>query len=855
MALDSTKSPWPASFYSPLPADPRRRPKLGRGIPCGSWLDIVSAKDYKFFKAREPSLTMKPSFEDLKKLCPDIPDGLLRDHLERLGENYYDIFTLLQVVSHLRSLAGLRKEHPVDVLFEEGQGNAIACTVLAYDYPSEFSLITGVLSATGFNILSGNVFTYTHDKAGKRRMIIDRFGGVVQTGQSIEQWKSAFKSALNGIIARLEKGAPDCLAEARQSVNEMVAARLVRLKLSAESVLYPVNIEVSDAAGYTRLRVLSQDTPAFLYALSSALAFQSLSIEQVRISTVAGRVQDEIDILDARGAKISEDSRIDAIKLSVLLTKQFTYFLGSSPDPFTALGRFEKMLESVLSVPDRGEWIKLLSTPGALQDLARLLGASDFVWEDFIRLQYETLLPILKPSGAPRRFATPPEELKKNLRARLMVAEGFEDQCRGLNEFKDRELYLIDLEQILDANIDVKSFSRSLTRLAELVARTAAEIIFRNLRSRYGVPRTVAGIEAQWSIFGLGKFGGEAIGYASDIELLLVFSDNGRTDGTLPLENSEYFAQAARMLSEVIKAKLEGIFRVDIRLRPYGESGPMACSLESFCRYYGPNGPAHSYERLALVRLRAVAGDRELGGRIERLRDEFVYGARKIKPAELSELREKQIKEKTIAGRYNAKFSAGALVDLEYDIQLMQVMHGVANERLRTPRIHEALEALSELGVLSHEEGRRLASAYYFFRRLINGLRMLRGSARDLFLPPEGSLEFIHLARRMGYQRGGQLEPEQQLRVDFETWTAVVRAFIERHFGRESLPGKPDGNMVDLVISDSVPPALQERILSAVGFKNTDRAFLNLRKLGCGEARQDVFAPLAVLVGDILRQS
>ena len=806
-------------------------------------------------------LAMNPSFQELQKLCPDIPAELLRNHLERLDENYYDTFTPLQVGSHLRRLAGLGREHPVGVLFEEEQGNAIACTVLAYDYPSEFSLITGIMSATGFNILSGNIFTYAHvqpsgGSAGrKRRMIIDRFYGVIQAGQTIDSWKIKFTTAMEEVIGHLEKGTGDSMALARSTVNEMVAARLAGLQLPAASVLYPVGIEVSNTGNYTRLRVLSQDTPAFLYALSSALAFQGISIEQVKISTVEGRVQDEIDILDARGAKIAEGRRIDTIKLSILLTKQFTYFLGSSPDPYTALCRFEKMLESVLAVPDRNEWVELLSTPEALQGLARLLGTSDYVWEDFIRLQYETLLPILKPAGTLRRFATPPEDLEKHLRERLAKAEGFEDQSRVLNEIKDRELYLIDLEQILDPAFDVIFFSRLLTDLADLVVRAGAEIIFRNLRARYGIPRTVAGLEAQWAIFGLGKFGGAAIGYASDIELLLVFSDNGQTDGPRPIENSEYFAQASRMLTEVIRSKREGIFRVDIRLRPYGESGPTACSLDSFCRYYGPKGTAHSYERLALVRLRAVAGNSELGNRIERLRNEFVYGASQVKFSELRELREKQIAGKAADGRYNAKFSPGALVDLEYDIQLLQVMHGATNERLRTTSIHEALTALSDVGVLSLDEGKRLDSAYYFFRRLINGLRMLRGSARDLFLPPEGSAEFVHLARRMGYKRGDQLEPQQQLRVDFETQTAVVRAFVERHFGRDSLPGKPAGNVADLILSSSVPPVLREKILAVAGFKNTERAYLNLRALGGDPARQDLFAPLAVLVCDSLRQS
>ncbi|MFA7256448.1 MAG: hypothetical protein WC047_02595 [Kiritimatiellales bacterium] len=803
--------------------------------------------------------TMKPSLQDLKKLCPDVPEDLLRAHLERLDDNYFSVFSAGQVAEHLLCLARLAPGHPVEVLFEDGAGDEIACTILAHDHPSEFSLITGMLSATGFNILSGNIFTYAHAQASPKarrgqRMIIDRFCGTIKPDQSLEQWKTAFNSALESVMALLEQGTAESLSQARSTVNEMVAARLAGLKIPPESVLYPVGLEVSDAGRYTRLRVLAQDTPAFLYSLSSAMAFQGLSIEQVRIGTAGGRVQDEIDILDESGLKITESSRIDTIKISVLLTKQFTYFLWSSPDPYAALCRFEDMLASVLAVPDRGKWVELLSTPAALQGLAKLLGASDYVWEDFIRLQYEALLPILKPAGEERRSAAAPEDFEGKLRAELAKAKGFEEQCRALNAFKDRDLYLVDLRQILGETADVRKFSQTLTRLAEATLRSAAGIVFENLRSKHGIPRTIAGLEAQWAIFGLGKFGGEALGYASDIELLLVFSDNGRTDGTEPIENSEFFSKAALMLTEVIKAKREGIFHVDIRLRPYGESGPMACSLDSFCRYYGPKGKALSYERLALTRLRAVAGSGELGAKVERLRDDFIYGASNVSFEELRDLREKQFAEKTAGGRYNAKFSPGALVDLEYDVQLLQVMHGSANARLRTPSIHEALIALSALGVLSPDEGRRLAAAYYFFRRLINGLRMLRGSARDLFLPPEDSIEFAHLARRMGYKRGA-LEPQQQLRVEFETQTAAVRAFVERHFGRESLPGKPAGNAADLVLSDSVPPALRGKILASAGFQNPERAYMNLRALGAGPDRQDLFAPLAVLACDTLRQS
>ncbi|MFH1968688.1 MAG: glutamate-ammonia-ligase adenylyltransferase [Verrucomicrobiota bacterium] len=814
---------------------------------------------------------MKPTLADLRAQCPDIAEPALNEYLARLDENYFAVFSLPQMHAHLRALERLRPEHPVEVIFEPGAEGQTTCTVLAFDYPAEFSLITGMLSAMGFDILSGDVFTYAHARVEtaalhrrseanetvllKRRKIIDRFSGVIRHDLAPENWRREFSKRLEEVIGLLEARNAESQTEARRKVNELVAGRLAELDLDSLPVLYPVSMDIDTRAGYTRVRVLAQDTPAFLYAMSTALALQGVSIERVRIRTVEGRVEDEMDVLDGGGHALTEGSAsLDRIRLAVLLTKQFTYFVSHAPDPYAALCRFEQMVDAVLKLPERGQWVEMFSNPRTLQDLARLLGASDFVWEDFVRLQYESLLPMLQPHVAGHHFARTAVEQETDLQERLHGESRFEEQGRRLNAFKDRELFLIDLDHILNPVADARAFAEALTSLAELVIRAAADIVRRNLQTRFGIPRTVAGLEARWALFGLGKFGGVAMGYASDIEVLFVYSDSGHTDGPEVVENAEYFDRFVRLLAEVVKAKREGIFHVDTRLRPYGVSGPMACSLESFCRYYGPGGPAHAYERLALARLRTVGGDPALGAQVERLRDEFVYSIRHVNVQDLRDLRARQLSEKAAPDRYNAKFSPGALVDLEYDVQILQVMHGGQSPRLRTPRIHEALSALSELGILTPDESQRLAAAYYFLRQLINGLRMLRGSARDLFLPPEGSDEFAHLARRMGYQRGGELEPEQQLRVDFETHTAVVRAFMEHHFGRDSMPGQAVGNVADLVLSETVPADLRDHILIKAGFRDTERANVNLRKLAGAAAQQELFARLAVLACDFLRR-
>jgi glutamate-ammonia-ligase adenylyltransferase len=353
-------------------------------------------------------------------------------------------------------------------------------------------------------------------------------------------------------------------------------------------------------------------------------------------------------------------------------------------------------------------------------------------------------------------------------------------------------------------------------------------------------------------VLGLGKLGGVALGYASDIEFLLVYSDNGQTDGDSPLANSEFFDRLVKGVIQFIRAKREGIFHVDVRLRPFGSAGPLACSLETFCSYYAQGGQAHSYERLALVRMRAIGGNESLGRRLERLRDEMIYFSQGVDIFQLKTLRERQMQEHAKGDRLNAKFSPGGLVDVEYGVQILQVMHGGTHPALRTPRVHEALHALKEAEILSPGESARLVGAYDFLRRLINGMRMLRGSARDLFLPARDAAEFTHLARRMGYERKGPLGPADRLRVDFEMHTAAVRAFAEPYFGPDGVPGPGIGTVVDVVLSERMPPELRDGILRDAGFKDPARAWGNLLDLAGTGTRRDVFLRLALLAFDVL---
>ncbi len=814
---------------------------------------------------------MRPSEDRYLASLPDIPKDDVSDFLFRLPDRYFEFFDFEVECDHLTRLAQLSTGHPISLLFRQSGEDRVECTILTYNYPFLFSLITGLLSSNGVEIVSGEIFTYSATIPGqatakqrvivdrrhlvhslKRRKVVDFFSGKLTSNISFRKWSLDITEQFITVARLLESGADAAIREASQIVNRQAATYIQHFTGQKTEFLSPVQVNFDNTGDEaTRLTLITENTPFFLYSFSTALAHHEISIDHLTISTTGKRVQDTFALTDQNGNKLESAQLLDQLRLSVLLCKQFTFFLDRAPNPFDAISRFEQLVTSILELPEKGQWIELLSNPLALRDMAKLLGTSDYLWEDVIRLHYESLLPVLGPQADQTPVYTGETTIQHRLDAALAPVTDLDAKKQIVNQFKDHETFLIDLSHILEQT-DILKLSKQLTLLVEAVIGTAIRLLMEELIRRHGTPMTVGIIPAHYAVFGLGKLGGAALGYASDIELLLVYSDNGLTDGPSPISNSDFFSELVRELRQFIVSKRSGIFDIDLRLRPYGSDGPLAVSVENFCRYFGPDGPAHIYEKLALVRLRRISGHLQLGQRIEKLRDEFVYGTDNFDFSELWQLRKKQFQEKAPT-RLNAKFSPGALVDIEYTVQALQIMLGRKLQSLRTPRIREALTALRKAGILNAEETAQIIVAYIFLRRLTNGLRMLRGSAEDLFLPDVASLEYDHLARRMGYHGVDHLSAADQLHMEFEAVTATARTFLQTHFSRQSLPSQSFANVADLVLNPSIPTELRLKVLRDAGFRDPARAEANLMRLAAADRSPAHFSRLVVLACEWLR--
>ncbi len=724
----------------------------------------------------------------------------------------------------------------------------ITIVIATYDFPSVFSLLVGVISSLGIDIRSGRIETLTSG------IILDNFNAILPDTLSVAAARKALTSRLEELTSLLLEEKPD---SARRRVNEWVSLAIQQQEDYADELLQPVelNVEPKGDSPAVWIDLKSQNSSFFLYSVATAITLQNISIDQVEIKTSGNTIHDRFKLTPHREHDFDRPETLGRLKFSILLTKQFTWFLKDAPDPYAAIVRFETMIEDLILTSDPDRWMDLLDNPNILHDLARLLGTSNFFWEDFFRLQYENILPLLQENSgmALPKQNTSRRDFEFRLQAALSKIKNFKDKVKALNKFKDDEIFKIDLYQMLHPDEEFLSFSQDLTSLAEAVVSTAFSLAENRLKERFGTPRTIAGIPVSYGVLGLGKLGGTALGYASDIELLCLYSDMGKTDGATPIENTEFYNRLVKDATSLIEAKQEGIFHVDLRLRPHGSAGPHASSLQHFTEYY--QNTAHSFERLALVRLRYICGSEDFGKRVESIRDEIIYSEGSINLTELQALRKKQLQEKSSPGQFNAKFSTGALVDIEYTVQILQIIHGREDNSLRTPSVGAALSELARAGVVQGQVAEEIRQAYFFLRKLINALRMLRGNALDLWLPERDSDEFRHLARRMNYsgnQKG--MLPQDRLLTDFAEKTALVRRFVEQSIGSDSLASPGEGTIADVILNPEMPDDRKKTIFHQYGFSNPERGIYNIESLAQAAGSRKNFAIVAVLAMEELKR-
>ncbi|HEV3408913.1 MAG TPA: putative nucleotidyltransferase substrate binding domain-containing protein, partial [Chthoniobacterales bacterium] len=315
---------------------------------------------------------------------------------------------------------------------------------------------------------------------------------------------------------------------------------------------------------------------------------------------------------------------------------------------------------------------------------------------------------------------------------------------RVLRQWKGREMLRVALREVAGV-AELEETAGELSQLAEICVAKVLAHWDAELRQRFGEPTT------QFAILGLGKLGGRELNHSSDIDVIFLYSEDAQI--TPNLTNHQWYNRLATKVCETFATTdaAGALFRMDVRLRPEGSAGPMARSLASLENYYA--GFGETWERLALIKARYIAGSEELAYDFLREHQPFIY-PKTPTPELLDEIAAiKRRIERDIVGHENldrnVKLGTGGIREIEFVVQALQLLHGARHAFLQETSTLKALPALAELQLLPRAEAVDLEQAYRFLRRVEHRLQI--EAEQQTHTIPEDAESELRLARSLGF--------------------------------------------------------------------------------------------------------
>jgi [glutamine synthetase] adenylyltransferase / [glutamine synthetase]-adenylyl-L-tyrosine phosphorylase len=406
------------------------------------------------------------------------------------------------------------------------------------------------------------------------------------------------------------------------------------------------------------------------------------------------------------------------------------------------------------------------------------------------------------------------------------LLEGADDEAavmRRLRRFRRQEMLRIAWRDLAGWAVLEETLGH-LSELAEVCLRAADEWVHHQMVARHGEPRSVDGAPQRLLVVAMGKLGGGELNFSSDIDLVFLYPESGETDGERTLSNEQFFIRAGRQLIRLLdEGTPDGfVFRVDMRLRPFGESGPLAMSLAAFANYLQQHG--RTWERYAYVKARAVTGHHAGMGLYRDVLRPFVFrryldfglfdALRDMKSKISAEVERRELRD-------NIKLGRGGIREIEFIVQCLQLLRGGADPRLREPGLPAALSRLAETGQLPAEAVDELRAAWRFLRRTENRLQAWQD--RQTHELPDDGAGRLRLAFAMGFASWRDFSAalaDHQQRVD---------AWFRRQTADDRTP-EPEDGVAAAWRSDGEEETARAG-LSAAGFDAPGRALKAMRSL------------------------
>ncbi len=352
-----------------------------------------------------------------------------------------------------------------------------------------------------------------------------------------------------------------------------------------------------------------------------------------------------------------------------------------------------------------------------------------------------------------------------------------------LRQIRNREMFRIAWRDLLGLAA-LEETMLACSDLADgLVDQALTWLYDDHCKQSAGVPRDSAGNAQRLVVLGMGKLGGQELNFSSDIDLIFAYPEAGSTDGRRPLDNGQFFTKLGqRLINALHKQTADGfVFRVDMRLRPFGASGALVTHFNAMEEYYLRHG--REWERYALLKARVIAGDKAAGATLLGRLEGFIY-RRYLDYGALASMREMKKLISIEAARKgqgdNLKTGPGGIREVEFITQVFQLTYGGRDRHLRSPHLLPTLRYLGERGLLPPQSVTELLDAYRFLRIAENHLQMV-GDQQTHTLP-EADDERQRIAAGMGF-------------ADWDAFCAALNAHRKRvnhHFQQVFGDGEND---------------------------------------------------------------
>jgi glutamate-ammonia-ligase adenylyltransferase len=471
------------------------------------------------------------------------------------------------------------------------------------------------------------------------------------------------------------------------------------------------------------------------------------------------------------GRKSIPRSASDIRILKFLLEKVIDELEGIN-DPLTTLKYFEKLFSIPASIYLFYDIFNEM--PIIVKKIVNIFSMSKFLSE--IIISNHNILDYLYDPKMPKYSE---EDIYETFKPLASTKD--EELVADLMRKKHKELIFNAGNAYLNKSINIIDFVKTLSALAVGIVQVTFEYAYEILSEKFGEPEMDSGKISEYIILGMGKLGSGEMSFGSDLDLIFLYEDNGYTNGKRQISNAEFFAKLVQKAIFFLSTPTAFgyLYKIDMRLRPSGASGTLVTTISQFESYQEKT--AMLWEKQALLRARVLNNNQLLKDKIRKIQDKVLFGKciSKDMIEEIKDMRFRIEREKGMPYEKNdIKAGFGGLIDIEFTVQMLQLLFGCKNKDVRNPNTHRVMHALRKNEFISSRDFYALHNSFLFFRNLENIIRAYLNSDSSN-LPKDK-----HILENIGKWFGFSNHPDEKLLEEYDRVRKTVRAVFNRVFDK-----------------------------------------------------------------------